>query len=112
MALRAILKRLAVARRVEMPVFIDRVNDRSAVRSVPIIQMAFRAGRLSCGSAREGAAVTERAVLIGLAVARSVKLAAEIHVVIRPDGHARPILARAHRIIRVPAAQHRESEED
>lgn len=112
MALRAVLERQAVVRRVEIAAKIDCVIVHSAVRVVPVIQMATRAGRLSDGTSPEAVAVARGAMQIRLAVARRVKLAAEIHVVSRPGRHAWPSLTRAHRIIRVPAARRREGEED
>ena len=111
-ALRAVLIRLAVARRVEIAAEADRVIVRSAVRLIPMIHMAFRAGRLSDGTSLEAVAVARGAMQERLAIARRVEPAAEIHVVGRPGRHARPSLTCAHRIIRVPAARRREGEED
>ena len=111
-ALRAVQIRLAVARRVEIAAEADRVSGHSAVRRVPMIHMAFGAGRLSDGTSLEAVAVARGAMREGLAVTARMIRSAQIHVVSGSDRHARPCIACAHRIIRVPATQRREGEED
>lgn len=112
MALRAVLKGPAEVRRVEMAAEIDRMIVHSAVRLVPVIHMTFRAGGLSEGAALEAIAVACGAMEVWLAVARRVKIAAEIHVMSRSGGHTRSALTCAHRIVRIPAARRRKGEED
>ena len=103
---------LAVAWRVEIAAEADRVSGHSAVRRVPMIQMAFCAGRLSDGTSLEAVAVARGAMQERLAVARRVKLAAEIHVVTRSGGHAGTVLTSADRIVRIPTARRRKGEKD
>ena len=109
---RAVLVWLAIARGVEIAAEIDRVRGYSAGRFVPVIHVAFRAGRLPDGTSLEAVAVARGATQERLAVAARVKRRAEHHVMRRPGRRARPSLPRSHRIIRVPAARRREGDED
>jgi hypothetical protein len=109
-ALRAVHERLAVTRRMEMAAEIDRVRGQSAGRFIPMIRMAFRAGRLPDGTSPEAVAMTRGAVEKGLAIAPRVIRPAEIHGMAGPRRHARPALPRANGIVRLPAARQRERE--
>jgi hypothetical protein len=111
-ALRAVLKRPAKVRRVEIAAEIDRVRAHSAGRFVPMSRVALRAGRLSDGTSLEAVAVARSAMQERLAVARRMKMTAEIHVVTRSGGNAGSVLACADRIVRIPAARRRKGVEN
>lgn len=112
MTLRAVLIGQAVVGRVKMPVETDRVIDSCAARLVPMIRMAIYAGRLSDGTSLEAVAVARGALQERLAVARRMKMAAEVHVMGGSGRHARRALTRAYRIVRIPAARYHQGEKD
>jgi hypothetical protein len=95
-ALGAVLERLAVARGVKMPVEIDRVDCNAAGRSIPMVDMTARAGRLPRRSPAEVGTVALGAVLERLAVARGVEISAEIdRVRDHPAGRFVPVIGVA-----------------